>query len=161
MSWRKPADARNLLNQQNRSHYLVYTHGNFEVYHVTYILWIRFRSQAGTKESACCWVEREREICMTWSRLEFDALLSLDQRQSFIGVTKIVWVWETHGRHYERVAPHPDLLSSEFIKGLALLLHPVFPVRQGGVFPPRLLCLYAVLILYWVGLCACRDGSDW
>lgn len=64
-------------------------------------------------------------------KIMFDALLPLDQRQSFIGMAKRVRVWETHVCHYVRAAPHPDLLASEFIKGLALLHRIVFPVRRG------------------------------
>lgn len=76
-SSRKQAEATNLLQQppcsadseqQNRSHYLVYPHGNLTVCHVTYIfstdsgLWQALEKTARQRDGG------ESDICMMGSR---------------------------------------------------------------------------------------------
>lgn len=126
------------LSWQNRSHYLVYPHGNLTVYHVTYI----FSTDSGLRQASeetdsvgefsgsqkFAWYDQDKSLmpCSLWI-----------WRRIFIGVTEKVWEWGRHigaimwGHHLS-----PDLLSSEFIKGPALLHHTYWLSDMGGCFLP-------------------------
>lgn len=115
---------------QNRSHYLVYPHGNLTVYRVTYIFFgLRRRLAAKLRGSQkFAWYDWDKSLMPRTLWIRGEVLHRHDreecQRGRHIGAITCGWCLTL------------TCTSLEFIKGLALLHHIVFPVRYGGLPPP-------------------------